>query len=209
MDTKLLEGDTYGTSLGIEALISIASRQKRKEFFYRSLLRSALLTLLFIAFGCFLTICNEEKSAALRFMQESSPFDVRGMLKELFMLSLIPSVGFALCFSLGGRLCRLCDTVFPAVYGTVCGMFLYVKISPLTASFSVTQMIKLSPYLFFVFSVLTVYTLFCPVCASFGECRRKGTLDGSDPGSCFTYFLTSLTALALSVVLRDTALIFI
>lgn len=209
MDTKLLEGGTAGTGLGIEALMSIAARQKRREFFYRSFLQCALLTLLFIAVGCFFAIYKVEKGSAAVFLQNAAAFDFRSMLKELFMLSLLPSACFALCFGFCGRMSRLCDTVFPVVSGAFAGAYYYTAISPLAASFSVTQLLKLSPYLCQTLLILAVYTLFCPVCASYGECRRKNSTDESDTGSCFTYYLISLTVLFLSVILRDTALLFL
>lgn len=210
MDIKLLEGSAPGTSLGIEALISVASRQKRKDFFYRSLLRCGCLTLLFIAFGCFLAISKEADGVLFSLFkaEQRAGFDFRAILKELFLLSVFPTVCFSLCFALGGRLCRLCDTVFPALYGTAAGAFYYTEISKLAASFSLSYTLRISPYILHVLLVITVYTLFFAVCASYGECKRKtGTLS-SDVNNCFTYFLASLTALVSSVILRDAAVMF-
>ena len=209
METKLLQGEERDHGLGIEALVSIASRQKRREFFYRSLMRCALLTLLFVAFGCFFAIYKEEKGISAAFWHSALPFNMRQMLKELFCLSLIPTLCFAVCFSFGGRFCRLCDTVFPAIYATAAGVYFYTRLSILFSSFSVLQAIKTLPYICFALAVITVYTLFCPVCASYGECRRRGGAVSSDGASCFTYYLSSLTALALSVVLRDAAAVFL
>ena len=209
MDTKLLEGEGQGASFGIEALLSIASRQKRRQYFYRSLLRCALLTLLFIAFGCFFAIYAKEKGYTGTFFDlASTPFDFRGMLKELFLLSLIPSVSFVLCYSFGGRLHGLCDTVIPALYGTAAGMFYYTQLTSLFTSFSVSRTVTLAPYLLQTLCVIAVYTLFCPVCACYGECRRKNSAVSADLQNCFTYYLVSLTVLALSLILRDAALLF-
>ena len=209
METKLLQGEERDHGLGIEALISIASRQYRREFFYRSLMRCALLTLLFVAFGCFFAIYNEEKGVTFASYQNVLPFQLRQMLKDLFRLSLVPTLCFAVCFSFGGRLCRLCDTVFPAIYGTAAGAYFYTELSPLFSSFSALQAVRAAPYICCVLAVITVYSLFCPVCASFGECRRRKSAVSSDSASCFTYYLSSLTALALSVVLRDAAAVFL
>ena len=209
MDIKLLEGDVQGSSLGIEALVSIASRHRRREFFYRSLVRSALLTLLFIAFGCFFSIYAMEKGNTYRFIENvSAPFDLHGMLKELFTLSVIPSACFALCCCFNGRLSRVCDTFFPALYGTVAGFVCYTELSDLFASFSVSKAIALLPYICQILLSITAYTLYCPVCASYGECRRKKSAVNDDLKSCFTYFLTALTALALSLILRDLTVMF-
>ena len=209
MDTKLLEGEGQGTSFGIEALLSIASRQKRRQYFFKSLLRCALLTLLFIAFGCFFAIYAKEKGYTGTFFDlASTPFDFRGMLKELFLLSIVPSVCFALCCLFCGRLRFLCDTVFPAVYGAAAGMFYYTHLTSLYTSFSVSYAITLAPYLAQTLCVVAVYTLFCPVCACYGECRRKKSAVSADLQSCFTYFLAALTVLALFLILRDTASFF-
>ncbi|MBQ7699968.1 MAG: hypothetical protein IJT49_06475 [Clostridia bacterium] len=209
MDIKLLDGKVRGSSLGAEALISIASRQKRREFFCKSLIRCALLTLLFIAFGCFFAIYAMEKGNTYVFFENvPSPFYLRGMLKELFLLSVIPSLCFALCGCFNGRLSRCCDTVFPALYGTVIGFICYTELSGTLLSFSVSAMVKLFPYICHVLIIMSVYTLFCPVCASYGECRRKKSAVYDDLHSCFTYFLMSLTAIILSLILRDLAVLF-
>ena len=208
MDIKMLDGEVGGGGLGTEALLSIASRQRRRQFFYASLFRCALLTLLFIAFGCFFAIYLQEKGSSFHLFDGGAPFDLRGALKELFLLSLVPSSCFCLCFVFGGRLCRLCGTLFPAVYGIAAGMYFYTELSSLAASFSVTYMINTAPYLCFVLLVLSVYTLFCPVCGSYGECRRRNDADKEDSTACFTYYLTSLTAVAVLLVLRCAASFF-
>lgn len=208
MDTKLLESEVQEPSLGLEALRSIANRQRRREFFYRSLVRSALLTLLFIAFGCFFAIYLQEKGKAAVFYSNGTPFDLRGMLKELFLLSVIPSACFALCFSFGGKICRLCDTVFPAFYGIAAGVYYYRELSSLYTSFSVTFTVKLLPYIVHVLFIIAVYTLFCPVCSSYGECRRQKSAVPEDKNSCFTYYLICITTILLSLVLRDSAATF-
>lgn len=210
MDIRLLDGEVQGVSLGVETLISIASRQRRREYYYRSLLRCALLTLLFLAFGCFFAIYAAEKGYTGAFFDLASPpFDFRGMLKELFLLSSVPSVCFASCCLFGGRLYRLCDTVFPAVYGIAAGMFYYTSFTSLFTSFSVSRTVTLAPYLAQTLCVIAVYTLFCPVCACYGRCRCRQNAESGDLNNCFTYFLVSLTVISLSLILRDTASFFL
>ena len=210
MDIKLLEGEVLEMPLGAQALISIASRQKRRQYFYRSLLRCALLSILFIAFGCFFAIYSQERGNTAVINEIGAlPFDFRGMLKELFLQSLIPSVCFALCYFSGGRFYMLCGTFFPALYGTAAGAYFYTRLTSLFTSFSVSYAVSLAPFLAQTLCFITVCTVFCPVCACYGRCRRQNDAANGDLNNCFTYYLISLTVIAMSLIMRDSASFFL
>jgi len=201
MDIKMLDGSCGISELTVQSLENMANRQKRKEFFYRSALRSVLLTLLFIAFGCLFAIYRRECGSPLS-LYTAAPFEIRSVLKEFFFVSVIPASCFAVCFSFGGRFCRICDTFFPAVYGTYSGALLFERITGLINGNSLPRTVREFPVIAFILAVIFTYALFCSVCASYGECRRKGGVDHGDANNCFTYFLICETALLVFILLR-------
>ena len=204
MDIKLLENQKSASDITLRTLKNMADRQKRREFFFKSVLRASLLTLLFIAFGCFLSIYRLEKghTTELYAVRLSLPFEWRAALKELFFVSAVPVSCFALCFSFGGRLCRLCDTVFPAIYGTYAGALCFSELSRLFSSFSLSYAVKVMPYVVFTALTVMLYTLFSAVCCSYGTYRRNGGDEQADMNGCFTYFMICLTACAALIALR-------
>ena len=201
MDIKMLDGSCGVSELTVQSLENMANRQKRKEFFYRSALRSVLLTLLFIAFGCLFAIYRQECGRPLS-LDGETPFEIRSVLKEFFFVSVVPASCFAVCFSFGGRFCRVCDTFFPAVYGTYSGALLYGRITGLLHDNTLPNAVREFPVITFILAVIAAYALFCSVCASYGECRRRGGADRADANSCFTYFLICETSLLLLILLR-------
>jgi hypothetical protein len=205
MDIRLLENQRTTSELTVQTLKNMASRQKRREFFFRSLLRAAFLTLLFIAFGCFLSIYRLERGDPLPLYnaQNGLPFEWRKLLKELFFVSAAPAACFAVCFSFKGRLCRVCDTVFPAVYGTYAGAFCFSRLFDLFASFTLTHAADVLPHIVFAAALAVLYTVFSAVCASYGEYRRNGGDEQTDMNGCFTYFMVCLTAAAALIALRE------
>ena len=207
MDIKMLDGNSGLSELSVQSLQNMANRQKRREFFYRSALRAVLLTLLFIAFGCLFAIYRQECGNPLSlYRARAETFNLRSVLKEFFFVSVVPASCFSVCFSFGGRFCRVCDTLFPAIYGTYAGALLYGKITEILSAYSVNASIRALPFLLFVVSVIFAYTLLCSVCTSYGECRKNGGAVQSDTNSCFTYFLICETALLLLILLRECAL---
>ncbi len=203
MDIKMLEGSGGVSELTVRTLENMANRQKRREFFYRSALRSALLTLLFIAFGCLFAIyrreCGRPVSPGIFI---SSPFELRTVLKEFFFISSVPASCFAVCFCFGGKLCRLCDTFFPAVFGIYSGALFYGEISKIASEQTAASAFRGAPAILFTLAVIAAYALFCSVCASYGECKQNGGAVREDANSCFTYFLICETALLVFILLR-------
>ncbi len=203
MDTKLI-GDGRDTKvMSIEALSTMALRQRRRESFYRSLLRCFAVCLLFIAAGCLLCIYSDGtgSSAPFAFLPFSPPAGVKDALKLIFLCSVLPSVCAASALLSNGSLSALSDTLAPAVYGTAAGCALYRVYLSLSYSFSFAALIRSLPGLCFTAAVILVYSLVCPVFASYGRCLRRGGVTADDPGSCFTYYAASLTALCAAVAL--------
>lgn len=203
MDIKLLPEDGEERIYGYEALVSASHRKRRRESFYRSLLRCAALSLLFTAAGCLLVIYSNETGgqAPFRYVCFSPPDGVRGTLKLVFICALLPSVCACLCHIGGGALAFLCDTVAPALYGTVFGCALFCEYDSLASSFSVVSLIDALPGLCFSAVLLAVYTVICPVFASYGRCRREGTATGEDSSECFNYYMISVSVIAAAAFL--------
>lgn len=201
---KMLEGERPIYALTEKTLSDMADRQKRREYFFRSAVRCAALTLLFIAAGCFYYIYRREgghTAAVFRF--SDGAFDIRGVLKRLFFSSLIPVLGLTSCFAFGGRISRLCDTLLPALYGAYSGFALFDAFVRLSASFTVSNTVNSLPFILYTVGVITVYLLFCPVCAAFGECRRREKADDGDIKYCTGCFFAALTALTALSLLEE------
>ena len=205
MDIRLLDGDVRRTPMSVEALISVSSRRRRKEAFYRSLVRCFSVTLLFIAFGCFFAIYRSGGKPYGYVYSPDTVFDARLMLKQAFGLSVLPVICLFFSFGMRSVLFRLCDTVLPAAYGLYAGAVCFVRISSLCEAYSVSRLLQTAPAIAFTAVIGAVYALLFSVCASYGECRRKDCVTREDSVNCFTYFLYALTAVVLSVVLRDAA----
>jgi hypothetical protein len=95
----------------------------------------------------------------------------------------------------------LCDTAAPALYGTALGCALFRAYDGLASSFSVAALIDALPGLCFAAVLLAVYTVICPVFASYGRCRREGTATGEDSSECFNYYMISVSAIAAAAFL--------
>ena len=209
MDIRYLVSEKESGSVLIETYTSMADRRKRREAFYRSLLRSASVCLLFAAIGCFYVIYVTEKGGSFGFFayDAARAMKARDMLKELFVLSFLPCVGFALCFPLRGLPGRLCDTLFPAAYGLLSGGIVYRELTGLSADSSVGAVFRSAPFLLFVVFADLVYTLICAVFASYARCRFSGSATHEDGENCFSYALLSVTALAVLIILRVAAVL--
>lgn len=201
MEIGYLGPGTRRDTMTVEAYTAMAGRQKRREAFYGSLVRSSALMIIFAAMGCFYMMSAKERAVYPFF--SGVPFELRRMMKELFLISLLPTVSFALCFPLGGALGRSCDTVLPAVTGAVSGAFSFCVIVSLPSPLTAAALASAAPTLLFIVSVMLVYTLIFAVCASYARCRRRGAVSADDCDSCFTYYLISVTALCACIVSRD------
>lgn len=205
MEIGYLGPGTKSDTMTVEAYTAMAERQKRREAFYRSLLRSSALLLLFAAAGCFYMISVKEHGdgPAVYPFFSGEPFDPRRMVKELFIISLLPTFSFALCFPFKGVPGRCCDTVLPAAAGALSGASSFGVISSYPAPVTAASLALAAPAMLFIVFVMLVYALIFAVCASYARCRRCGTVSGEDGGVCFSYYIMSVTALCACISARD------
>ena len=203
MDIKLL-ADSTDNGISCAALAAIAAKSRRRAYFSRSVIRCAAVALLFIAAGCFYTVYVKETGRSLPPLRFGyTDINVKQMLKDMFFLSVIPV--FSLFFSFNRLSGILCDRLFPALYGAYAGVYLFRVSNALYSSFSAVDLVAYAPGVIFVLAVLCIYTLFCPVCASYSACLYRSGTAKSDLDSLLSYFFITLSLICCALLLRSLA----
>ena len=187
MDMKLFEEgipEERTGGLTLEAYVSIASRQKRRESFYRALTVTFVCAAIFAAVSAYAAVrtVNNGGSVPSGAVFES-PETVRAMLERFFMISCVPAVCFASAFS---PLCRAVCALCTSLCGAACGAAI---VKAVLSGAENALGVALSAALMVVLTATSA--IYSAVCAGFRVCLVRYGVTEEDKNSLFLMLMTA------------------
>ena len=196
MDMKLLEEGKPAERTGdltLDAYASIASRQRRRESFFRAAAFNCVCAVTFAVISSVIAGQIRKNGGKL---PETGVFEdpgtVRVMLERFFILSCIPAACFLSAFT---PACRAVCAACSALCGGLCGSVIY-KTAALFCTFNgfcgaVSALPAAVLALFLAFAT----AFYSAVCVSFRLCGRRYGVTQEDKDSLFGYLMSVLSAL--------------
>ena len=213
MDMKLLEEGKPAERTGdltLEAYASIASRQRRRESFFRA-----------AAFNCACAVISAVISSVIAVQIGKNggdppdtrifgdPGTVRVMLERFFILSLIPAACFASAFT---PVCRAVCAACSALCGGLCGSVIFKTVTVIRGDSGVRSIIAALPAVFTAVFLTAAAAFYSAVCVSFRVCSKRYGVTQEDGDSLFGYLMTVLSVLlvfcALSLLIPELLTLF-
>lgn len=196
MDMKLLEEgkpEIRTGDLTLEAYASIASRQRRRETFFRTAAIHFLCAVISAVACCYASVRNYGNGGGLPDIALfADPGTARIMLVRFFILSCIPAACFASAFT---AVCRAVCAACSALCGGFCGAVMFRTVYALDNVSAASGAIM--PLLFASVAVyLTASTaIFSAACVSFRACGRRYGVTAEDRDCLFGYLMSAASLL--------------
>lgn len=196
MDMKLLEEGTAKERTGdltLEAYASIASRQRRRESFFRAAALHCTCSVIFACAFCYAAVRRFGDGAVFTdTVLYGDPGTARIMLERFFILACVPAACFASAFTAA---CRAVCAACASLCGGFCGAAIFKTVRLVKDAASAQEMlIPLSCAIVFVYTAAAT-ALFSSACVSFRVCDSRYGATAQDKDELFKYLMIMLSVM--------------
>ncbi len=196
MDMKLLEEGKPAERTGdltLDAYASIASRQRRRESFFRAAAFNCVCAVAFAVISSVIAARIRQNGGNLPDTEVfEDPGTVRVMLERFFILSCIPAACFVSAFT---PACRAVCAACSALCGGLCGSVMYKTAATFCRPSGPGFMIRALPAAALSLFLTAATAFYSAACVSFRLCGKRYGVTQEDRDSLFSYLMTASSVL--------------